>query len=109
MNFRSVFFLNFFSKSRFVDDFYSGKLSAGAAAEKLRNYGVRYLIVPNGSPAMNYLAGRTPMAKAGIWAVYEQAGAMRPRYPGLAKLRPDLAQHFGLGQLAGQVHQFVSR
>lgn len=104
-----LFGVTYEEQNRFVNDFYAGKLSAGVAAERLREYGVRYLLVPAGSPAVRYVEGQVAVAKSGGWMVYERREAVRPAYPGLAKLRPDLAGSFGLGQLAGQVRQLVAR
>ncbi len=104
-----LFGVTYEEQNHFVDDFYGGKLSTEVAAGKLREYGVRYLLVPEGSPAIRYVEGRTAIAKSGVWMVYEQRDAVRPPYPGLAKLRPDLAKNFGLGQLVGQMREFVAR
>ncbi len=62
-----------------AEDFYAGRLTPAAAAELLLGYGVRYVVVPKGSPAVAYLRERPLRAEIGSLQVYELAeNAMKP-------------------------------
>jgi len=80
-----VFSLSFEDQRAFARALFADQLPADTAARVLADYGVRYLIVPEGSP-LN--VGRyAKRATIGMWGVFEDASARMKRYPGRAATR----------------------
>lgn len=94
-----LFGVTYEEQNKYLEQFYAGKLSGEQAEEGLRKYGVRYLLVPPGSAARRYVEGQTARTEIAGWAIYDYPERRRPVYPGLAKLRADVASKFGLGSL----------
>lgn len=69
------------------DRFFAGKLSDEAARELLNGYGVSFVVVPEGSPALRYVQGQPRRARIGSLTIYEIPGNSIKPYPGLARLR----------------------
>ena len=104
-----LFSVNYEEQSKFVGDFYAGHLTADQAAKALDHYGVRYVVVPATSAAGQYLRDATPQTTLGPWTVYQRQSAVRPAYPGLATLRPDLAKQFDLAAVMAGLRHATSR
>jgi hypothetical protein len=70
------------------DAFFAGGLSTGQAHELLNILGARYVVVPDGSPAGQYLEGAPQKARFGTWTIYEVPGAQLKPYhdPGIIRL-----------------------
>jgi len=78
-----IFSLSYSSQVELSDAFFAGKLDQRAAEKLLTEYGVRFVIMPTGSPAGAYFDGKQPVVSFGHLSVYSLAtGGMKP-YPGL--------------------------
>ncbi len=78
-----IFSLSYLSQVELSDAFFAGKLDQRAAEKLLTEYGVRYVVVPDGSPAATYLGRQPPAARFGSLSVYAfETSGMKP-YPGL--------------------------
>lgn len=74
-----IFSLTCPEQLRISDKFYHGVFDRRAAAAFLREYGVRYVIVPNGSPAAQYFSPPDPATHLGDATIYViPAAQMRP-------------------------------
>lgn len=91
-----LFGVTYEDQNRFVSRFYQGRLSDEDASRQLRDYGVHYLVIPTQGPSRRYVTDQTPIAQVGVWSIYERKDAVLKSYPGLAALRPDVAQQSGL-------------
>lgn len=77
--------LTFDEQRRQADQFYQGAIAPDSARQMLADYGVRYVVAPEQSPALRYLNETEKRAKLGTLLVYELPGnAMKP-YPGLPR------------------------
>jgi hypothetical protein len=77
-----LFSLTWAEQVRLSDGFYSGAMESGAAGDLLAGFGVRYAVIPDGSPAASYFSGQTPAARVGSAAIYRVANpGMRPFVP----------------------------
>jgi hypothetical protein len=54
-----------------AENFYSGRLAPSDVNEMLEQYGIRYVVVPAGSPAVIYVRERLPSAEIGAFRLYE--------------------------------------
>jgi hypothetical protein len=78
-----IFSLTYSEQAQLSNAFFAGELSQGAAENLLAEYGVRYAVVPDGSPAVAYLDRQPPRARFGNLSVYAlETSGMKP-YPGL--------------------------
>jgi hypothetical protein len=68
----------------------------------LDDYGVRWVLVPDGSAATRYFNG-PPAADIGGVRIYEIPGNRMKSYPGLDKLVPGAANARSLSRLVMQV------
>jgi hypothetical protein len=103
------FSVTFEQQSKFVNDFYAGKLSETDAAAGLALYGVHYVVMPEGSPALRFLSGRSAVGTSGPWTVYELQEGSRPRYPGLLALRPEIAAKPDFGSMVVAARKMLTR
>jgi hypothetical protein len=77
-----LFSLTYDEQIRLSDGFYSGALDPSAANALLTGYGVRYAVVPNGSPAARYFSGPAKTVRIGSDTIYSiPNAAMRPFTP----------------------------
>ena len=59
--------------------FFAGQLPSNQAHQLLENLGVRYVVIPDGSPAAGYMDRTQQQARLGSWTIYELPGVhMRP-------------------------------
>lgn len=74
-----LFSLTWGEQTRIADAFYKGSLDEPAAHRLLTDFGVRYVLIPNGSPAIRYFSNQSPAVRIDWAAIYEMPGAgMRP-------------------------------
>ncbi len=79
-----IFSLSYLSQVELSDAFFAGKLDQSAAEKLLTEYGIRYVVMPAGSPAGAYFDGKQPVVRFDDVSVYSlETGGMKP-YPGLA-------------------------
>jgi hypothetical protein len=57
------------------EDFYAGRFAVDEGSLMLAGYGVKYVVVPDDSPAQKYLEGYEPRAKFGRLTIYESGAA----------------------------------
>ena len=73
--------LTYSEQARLADDFYAGALTPEAARAMLTDYGIRYVVVPEGTRAKAYLTGYAERVTLGALTIYESPSlSMRP-YP----------------------------
>jgi hypothetical protein len=77
--------LSYADQKRQVEEFYEGRLNLKAARQMLSDYGVSYVVMPEGSPAIDYLAEREKRVKFGSLVIYELIGHTMKPYPGLRR------------------------
>jgi hypothetical protein len=71
--------LTFTEQIQLAEDFYKGKLSPDAARQFLTEYGIRYVITPEASPASAYIGEYSKRACFGSLTIYESStNAMKP-------------------------------
>jgi len=104
-----LFGITYEQQSKFVEDFYAGKLTEAEAAGTLAGYGVHYVVVPNDSPGRRFVSDRKAVAAVGPWTIYELPKGHRPPYPGLAALRPDLAGQLDFGRMIASARKIFAR
>ena len=74
-----LFSLTYPEQARHATDFYEGKLNSTAARQLLTGYVVRYVVVPERSPAIAYLEQEATTVRLGSLLVYEFPGnSMKP-------------------------------
>jgi hypothetical protein len=74
-----LFSLTFTEQTRLSHQFYRGQFDRAAADAFLREYGVRYAVVPDGSPAARYFSPPTQATHIGNLTIYQiPSAAMRP-------------------------------
>ncbi len=88
---------NYAQQLQETEAFYHGE-SPELARLLLENYGVRWVVVPNGSAATDYFSG-PPATEIGGWHIYELPGNRMKPYPGLGKLVPAAANARSLSRL----------
>jgi hypothetical protein len=77
-----LYSLTFTEQTHLSDAFYQGVLDRSAADALLTGYGVRYVVIPNESPAERYFSNQTPVTRIGSDAIYRMPdAAMRPFTP----------------------------
>jgi hypothetical protein len=76
-----LFSLTWGEQVRLSDAFYSGALDRGAANALLTDFGVRYAVIPDESPAASYFSSQTPAVRIESAAIY------RISNPGLRPFR----------------------
>ncbi len=79
--------LTFEQQQKESDNFYAGLLSAHDAELFLDRYGVRWVVIPDGSSALLYGLTMVERASIGPSRIYERPGARMKPYPGLKALR----------------------
>lgn len=79
-----IFSLTYNEQSRFSDEFYRGELDISQAYKLLSDYGVRYVVVPDSSPASKYMTAYSPKAKFDHLAIYQLDGTSLKPYGTLA-------------------------
>lgn len=62
------------------DAFFTGRLTISQARELLDILGVRFVVVPDGSPAKQYLDKAVQRARFATWTIYELPGAQMKPY-----------------------------
>jgi hypothetical protein len=65
--------------------FYDGRLSPSKALQIVTEYGIRWVIVPRGSPALLYMQNYQERAGFGSLIIYEIPGNTMKPYP---RIRP---------------------
>jgi len=71
--------LTFPEQIQLAKDFYDGKLAPEAARQMLTGYGVRYVVIPEGSPAGNFVSDYNKRATFGSLTIYESGvNTMKP-------------------------------
>jgi hypothetical protein len=74
-----LFSLTWSQQVHLSDAFYAGALDRAAADALLADYGVRYAVIPNQSPAAAYFSGQAPAARIESAAIYRISNpGMRP-------------------------------
>lgn len=74
-----LFSLTWEEQSRVSDAFYKGSLDDSAANKLLADFGIRYVVIPDGSPAVRYFANQLPAVRIAWAAIYQMPNAtMRP-------------------------------
>ena len=68
--------------------FFEGRMSRETAFGFLSGYGVRWIVLAEGSPARAYFDGRTAAFERGRYRVYELPGNHMQAYPGIANILP---------------------
>ena len=77
-----LFSLTWREQVRLSEAFYSGALDRRAADALLRDFGVRYVVIPDQSPAASYFSSQTPVARIETAAIYMLASpGLRPFVP----------------------------
>jgi hypothetical protein len=103
------FSITYEQQSKFVADFYAGKLSDTEASAWLAYYGVHYVLLPRDSPGHRFLSDRKPVGTSGYWTIFELPDASRPIYPGLIALRPEFASKLDFGMILVQAGKIIQR
>ncbi len=80
-----LFSITFEEQSRLSDDFYAGRMDAAEANEFLSEYGVRWVLLPEGTAARAALTRGTPRVSLGRWTILELEGNTMKPYPGLPR------------------------
>ncbi len=80
-----LFSITFEEQSRLSDDFYAGRMDAAEASGFLSEYGVRWVLLPAGTPAPSSLTRATPRVSLGRWTILELEGNTMKPYPGLPR------------------------
>ncbi|MCC6859811.1 MAG: hypothetical protein IT158_14680 [Bryobacterales bacterium] len=79
--------LSFADQFQLQRRFFDGSLTEDSARRLLEEFGIRYVVVPDNSPAGKYLGDRQPAAQVAGYAIFLfPEHRMRP-YPGLAQAR----------------------
>lgn len=74
-----LFSLSWNEQTRLSDNFYQGALDAASAAAFLDDFGVRFVVLPDASPAARYFSGQMPIVRLDSEAIYERPNArLRP-------------------------------
>jgi hypothetical protein len=74
-----LFSLTWEEQVRLSDDFFKGSLDDDAARRLLTDFGVRYVVIANGSPAARYFSSQDPAASIEKATIYRMPNAgMRP-------------------------------
>jgi hypothetical protein len=77
--------VTYMEQARLAEAFYRGE---DVERDLIENYGVRFAVVPDASPALNRLHNALLREQIGPWRIYEFPGARMKPYPGLAALNP---------------------
>lgn len=80
-----LFSITFEEQSRLSDDFYAGRMDSAEADRFLSEYGIRWVLLPEGTPAPASLAGAISRERMGRWTILEIEGNTMKPYPGLPR------------------------
>lgn len=80
-----LFSITFEEQSRLSDDFYAGRMDSAEADRFLSEYGVRWVLLPEGTAAGAALTRATPRVSLGRWTIVELEGNTMKPYPGLSR------------------------
>ncbi len=78
----TLFSITFEEQANDSDEFYSGRMDSARADAFLADYGVRWVVLPDRSPAPRVLSRATERARIGVWTILEIAGNTPKPYPG---------------------------
>jgi hypothetical protein len=80
-----LFSLTYDEQLRLSNAFYSGALAPSAADALLTGYGVRYAVIPDGSPAGRYFPGPAKTIRIGSDTIYSIPNAVMRRFTPLRR------------------------
>ena len=77
-------------------DFFEGRMPKRDAFTMLSSYGVRWVVIPESSPAIEYFADRPAAFSRGHYRVYELSSNRMKDYPGIANILQPGERHLPL-------------
>jgi len=80
-----LFSITFEEQSRLSDDFYAGRMDPEEADRFLSEYGVRWVVLPEGSPVRASPVRATSRVGVGHWTILEVEGNTMKPYPGVSR------------------------
>lgn len=80
-----LFSITFEEQERLSDDFFSGRMDPAEADRFLSAYGIRWVLLREGTPVPASPSGAMSRARVGRWTILELEGNTMKPYPGLSR------------------------